>query len=54
MTPRDIPTSSSTEDLDNKTVITMEKHSTGGQSPAYSLTRKWKDCLHGIENVKAT
>jgi len=38
MTPRDIPTSSSTEDLDNKTVITMEKHSTGGQSPAYSLT----------------
>jgi uncharacterized protein DUF6438 len=56
MTLRGSSSASEIENLDNETVITMERHSTGGQSPAYSLTIRGngKVVYHGIKNVKVS
>ena len=56
MTPSGLSTGSRVENFDNKTVITMERHSTGEQSPVYSLTilGNGKIVYHGIKNVKVS
>jgi predicted metal-dependent hydrolase len=54
MTLRGSSSGSNIENLDNETVITMERHSIGEQSPSYSLTilGNGKIVYHGIKNVK--
>ena len=56
MTPPGSSSAYDLENIDNGTVITMERHSTGGQSPVYSLTilGNGKIVYRGIKNVKVS